>query len=81
MDYPIDFENYNTEEIIDIIDFLSLIEAMNASFDERKISLLKDKHKRYLSILNNQSEAKRIDKAFQAQTGISIYKFMKNITD
>ncbi len=77
--YPIDYEAYDTEEIIEIIEFLHLIEAMHETFDAAQSEILLKKHTRFQSIINNKSEEKRIDKAFEAQTGISIYRFMKKI--
>ncbi len=77
--YPIDFEAYDTDELVDLVEFLSLIEKHHASAESVSKETLRAAHRRFREILNNVSEEKRIDKAFQKQTGISIYKTMKNL--
>ncbi len=77
MDYPIDYEHYDTDEIIDIVEFLNMLEQYidnKATVDE---DALVNQYTKFKAILNNKSEEKRIDKAFQKQTNISIYKTMQ----
>lgn len=79
MHYPIDFETYDKEEIVEIIEFLHLVETMHETLDSNQINTLLKRHARFQTIINNKSEEKRIDKAFEAQTGISIYRFIKKL--
>lgn len=77
--FPIDYEAYDTSELADIAEFLALIEAYHRSkkaVDERE---LKAKHERFREIVNSIAEEKQIDKRFEKQTGISIYRTMKGI--
>ncbi len=78
--YPIDFDAYTTEEIEQLASFLSKVEAYHAKGHKRPTAQeMKSAYRTYRSILNNLSEEKRIDRAFERQTGISIYKTMKRI--
>lgn len=77
MDYPIDYDHYDTDEIIDIVEFLNLLEQYSVDKHAVDEATLIDQYNTFKSILNNKSEEKRIDKAFQKQTDISIYKTMQ----
>ena len=79
MEYPIDYEHYTTEEIIKLVDFLSALEDYKENPKLVDKELLKDKYGVYRKILNNLSEEKKIDQAFEKQTNISIYQTMKNL--
>ena len=79
MEYPIDYEQYTTEEIIKIIAFLSALETYQNHPKEVSVESLKTKYQTYRNIINNLSEEKRIDQAFEKQTNISIYQTMKKI--
>lgn len=80
--FPIDFDAYTTEEIEALVTFLSMIEAYHSGGREKPtVAELKDAHSTYRTILNNKSEEKRIDRAFERQTGISIYRTMKTVND
>jgi uncharacterized protein YktA (UPF0223 family) len=75
--YPIDYELYTKEEIIDIIDFLQAIEQANES--SIKHDDLRDKYQVYRQIIRSKSMEKQIDKAFKKASGYSIYQTMKQI--
>ncbi len=77
--YPIDFDAYDTEELVDLVEFLSLVEKHHANDASVSKEDLQKAYTRFREILNNKSEEKRIDKAFEKQTGVSIYKTMKNL--
>ena len=79
MEYPIDYDQYDIEEIVEIIDFLNALETMRSPLTDSEKEELHAKYRRYRDIINNLSEEKRIDKAFTKQTGIPIYKTMKNL--
>ncbi|MFH5880994.1 UPF0223 family protein [Liberiplasma polymorphum] len=79
MNYPIDYEHYTTEEIIKIVEFLSLLEDYKENPKHVDVEMLKTKYVTYRKILNNQSEEKTIDQAFEKQTQISIYQTMKKL--
>ncbi|MFW5893002.1 MAG: UPF0223 family protein [Bacillota bacterium] len=78
--YPLDFEAYSTQEIEAVTRFLSMIEAYHDQ-DAKTPSdqALKKAYDAYRSILNSRAEEKRIDKAFEKQTGLSIYHTMQSI--
>ncbi len=78
MDYPIDYDAYTTEEIVEIIAFLHALEQHKFG-DEISADELLSRYNTYRSILNNKAEEKRIDKAFESQTGIAIYQTMNAI--
>ncbi len=75
--YPIDYELFNQEEVVTIIEFLSLIEDAN----ERKVKVdpfvLSKKHQEYRSVVNSKSIEKQIDRDFEKVSGYSIYKTIK----
>lgn len=79
MDYPIDYDHYDINEIIDIVEFLNMLEHYSANKQDVDDDALIEQYKVFKSILNNKSEEKRIDKAFQKQTDISIYKTMQSL--
>jgi uncharacterized protein YktA (UPF0223 family) len=75
--YPIDYELFNQEEVVTIIEFLSLIEDAN----ERKVKVdpfvLSKKHQKYRSVVNSKAIEKQIDRDFEKVSGYSIYKTIK----
>lgn len=73
--YPIDFDQFTTDEIIDIVEFLSMVEQANEGQVDPHI--LSHKHKRFRSIINSLSMEKQIDRDFEQLTGYSIYKTIK----
>jgi uncharacterized protein YktA (UPF0223 family) len=74
-DYEIDFDLFNTLEIVKIFTFFELIEATKKKSISKE--LLNKKYKEYKVIINNKTLEKKYDKMFQKITGISIYKTMR----
>jgi len=73
--YPLDYDQYTNKEIIQIIEFLSLIEDAN----EKKVNkehLLK-KYNEFKKTINSISLEKQIDRDFEKNSGYSIYKTIK----
>jgi len=77
--YPIDYDLYTTDEIIDLVDFLHLVEKYHEDKHAVNHDQLKRKYKDFQFIINNKGEQKRIDQAFSKHTGFSIYKTMKEL--
>lgn len=73
--YPIDYSLYNGDEIVEIIEFLDMIEKANNSNVDKNVLLAK--HKRYLNIINAKSTVKQIDSDFLKLSGYSIYQTIK----
>jgi len=73
--YPIDYDYYTSEEIIILIEFLSIIEEANTSKVDKE--LLLKKYGEYRRVLNNVSEEKKLEKEFEKVSGYSIYKTLK----
>lgn len=76
--YPIDYSLYNQDEIVELIEFFSLIEDANEG-KSKKDFLLK-KYNRYINILNNKTTEKEIDKDFEKVSGYSIFRTIKEYT-
>lgn len=72
--YPID-SSWTTEEIIDVVNFLSLVEKAYEQSVKREDLLLA--YQRFKQIVPSKSEEKQIDKQFELDTGYSIYHVMK----
>lgn len=70
--YPIDYTLYSTEEIVEIIEFLSMIEDANNKNVDAKVLL--GKYRNYTNIINAKSTLKKIDSDFLKVSGYSIYK-------
>ena len=77
-DFEIDYEMFNTEEIVKIFNFFGLV-LKNAKHPVRKDELIQS-YNEYRKILNNKSLEKQYDKNFEKKTGISIYKTIKSIS-
>ena len=73
--YPIDYDLFTQEEIVKIIEFLSLIEDANESKIEGIV--LSHKYNEYRKIINSKSIEKQIDREFEKVSGYSIYKTIK----
>ena len=73
--YPIDYDQYTTEEIVVIVEFLALIEEANTTRVDPFV--LSNKHKQFRTVVNSISLEKQIDKAFEKASGYSIYKTIK----
>ena len=70
--YPIDYDQFTTEEIIVIVEFLAMVEDANQG--NVNPHLLSKKHQEFRSVVNSISLEKQIDKAFEKTSGYSIYK-------
>ncbi len=73
--YPIDYDEFTTEEIAIIVEFLSLIEDANESKVD-PVKLLR-KHNEYRKVINSGSIEKQIDREFEKKSGYSIFKTIK----
>ena len=73
--YPIDYDQFTTEEIIVIVEFLALIEEANTTKVDPHV--LSKKHQQFRHVVNSISMEKQIDKAFEKASGYSIYKTIK----
>lgn len=73
--YPIDYMLFDQDEIIKLVDFLSMVEDANNKKIDGKV-LLK-KYNVYRSIINSQSMEKTIDRDYQKLSGYSIYQTIK----
>ena len=73
--YPIDYEAFNMEEIVIIVEFLSLIEDAN----EKNVNKekLKAKYQLYRTTVNSIAMEKKIEREFFEVSNISIYKKLK----
>ncbi len=72
--YPLDYETYNTQEILVMIDFLSYLEESHKHYDYKT---LKDKYLKYKKVINSKMEEKRITNEFLKLSGIDIYKTLR----
>ena len=79
MEYPIDYSLYDTEEIVIIVNFLNLLEQYQIDKKYVEKDNLLQAYFDFNRIINNKSEEKKIDQAFEKQTGISIYHTIKEI--
>lgn len=73
--YPIDYDQFTTEEIIVIVEFLAMIEDANQNQVDPNV--LSKKHQEFRSVINSISLEKQIDRAFEKASGYSIYKTIK----
>ena len=72
--YPISMD-WSTEEIVDVMKFLDLVEcAYEKSVTRKEIMAA---YKRYKEIVPSKSEEKTIDKEFQESSGFSTYQVVK----
>jgi uncharacterized protein YktA (UPF0223 family) len=77
--YPIDYSEFDSDEIVVIVEFFSLIEDAN----EKKVNkdkILK-KYNEYRSILNSVSYEKTLEREFMKVSGYSIFETIKKIKD
>ena len=70
--YPIDYDLYNPEEVIKLVEFYALVEDANEGKGNKEI-LIK-KYNEFRKIVNSVSMEKQIDKEFEKLSGYSIYK-------
>ena len=74
--YPIDYDLFTQEQIIVLIEFLSMIENVNEG-SKVDPKLLQKKHNEYRKIINSIAMEKQIERDFKSLSGYSIYKTMK----
>ncbi|WP_067725772.1 UPF0223 family protein [Oceanobacillus damuensis] len=73
-EYPID-ETWSTEEIIDVVNFFSLVEkAHETKVSRQEILVL---YNRFKQIVPSKSEEKTLFSQFEAASGYSSYKTVK----
>ena len=72
--YPID-ETWSKEEVVDVVQFLSLIEQANESKTNREEFL--SKYKRFKQIIPSKSEEKKLLAQFEKQSGYVGYRVIK----
>ena len=70
--YPIDYNEFTTEEITIIVEFLAMIEDANETTVDATILL--HKFNAYKKVINSVSLMKQIDRDFEKTSGYSIYK-------
>jgi len=77
--YPIDYSEFDSDEIVVIVEFFSLIEDAN----EKKVNkdLILKKYKEYRSIINSVSYEKTLEREFMKVSGYSIFETIKKIKD
>ncbi|MCD5322531.1 MULTISPECIES: UPF0223 family protein [Pontibacillus] len=73
--YPLDTEHWNTEEIIDVVNFYHLVEKANESGVKRED--LMHAYSRFKQIVPSKSEEKTLGSEFEKQSGYSLYKTIK----
>ncbi|GAA0293925.1 uncharacterized protein YktA (UPF0223 family) [Gracilibacillus halotolerans] len=72
--YPID-ESWSTDEIVDIVNFLAQVEKAYEKGVYRQDLILS--YQRFKEIVPSKSEEKLLDKAFEKNSGYSIYRVIK----
>ncbi|WP_079709326.1 UPF0223 family protein [Paraliobacillus ryukyuensis] len=73
--YPID-ESWSTNEVIDVVNFLSLVEKAYEQSVKRNDLILA--YRRFKQIVPSKSEEKQIDKQFEKETGYSVYRTVQH---
>lgn len=76
--YPIDYDLFNKDEIVKLVEFFALIEDANEHPSKITREQLVAAYKQYSRIVNSKSLEKEQDKKFEQVSGYSIYKTMKN---
>ncbi|MDR0847378.1 MAG: UPF0223 family protein [Lactobacillales bacterium] len=74
--YPID-DAWSTAEIVAVVDFLGIIEQANESRVAKELIL--KKYAAFKAVVPSIAEEKRIDRAFERESGYSIYKTIKGL--
>lgn len=75
----IDFDLFNTEELVVIYSFFSLMEKN--SKHPQKPSVMLDAYKAYRNVINSIALEKNYNKQFEEKTGISVYHVIKALKD
>lgn len=73
--FPIDYDFYEQDEVVILVEFLAMIEDANTGKVDKNV-LLK-KYNQFRSIVNNVAEEKTIDRDFEKLSGYSIFKTIK----
>jgi uncharacterized protein YktA (UPF0223 family) len=76
--YPIDYDLYSNDEIVELVKFFALIEDANEHRSKVTREQLVAAYKQYSRIVNSKSLEKEQDKKFEKASGYSIYQTMKN---
>ena len=74
-EYKIDYDMFTTLEIIQIIQFMQMIEATKTRKIEREALL--EKYDQYRNILKNKALEKKYDRMLFEKSHISIYQTIK----
>ena len=74
-DYRIDFDLFEIQEIVKIIDFFRLIEQSQKKKVNKEVLI--DKYKEYQKIISNKTLEKKYDKMLYEKSRVSIYQTMK----
>ncbi|WP_339227562.1 UPF0223 family protein [Oceanobacillus sp. FSL K6-2867] len=77
-EYPID-EMWSTKEIIDVVNFFSLVEKAYENKVRREEILML--YRRFKQIVPSKSEEKKLFSAFEASSGYSSYHTVKRARD
>jgi uncharacterized protein YktA (UPF0223 family) len=75
--YDIDYHQFNTEEIIIIVEFLAYIETLNPKKVDKES--FNSRYSHFRNTIQSKSMQTEIEKKFEKQTGISIFKLYKSI--
>lgn len=75
--YDIDYDMFNVEEIVKIINFFRLVEESKT----RKIDkdTLIRRYNEYRNIINNIALEKKYDRMLFEKSGVSIYRLIKSL--
>ena len=75
-EYDIDYEMYDTLELVKIFEFFSLIEKAKT----KKVSkaLIREKYQEYRNIVRNKALEKKYDQMLQTKSKVSIWEVVKN---
>lgn len=77
LNFDIDYDMFETVEIIKIVEFFNLIESTKHKNISTK--LLKEKYREYQNILRSKTLEKKYDEMLFKRCGVSIYKVMKQV--
>ncbi|AEV95108.1 UPF0223 family protein [Pediococcus claussenii] len=76
--YPLN-EDWNVQEITDVVDFFSLIEKAYESGVAR--TDMQKKYDLFLRVIPNKSEQKRIFREFRNNSGLEAYTVIKQLSN
>lgn len=75
----IDFDLFNTEELVVIFSFFNTMEKNNKH--PLKPQVVLDAYQAYRNTINNMSLEKKYNKQFEEKTGISVYHVIKKLKE